>query len=262
MIPAKDLVTHQVPRSRYCGKAERNASVSIAAWSGSDLADIDSDAHTLLGFAPVDPEPTCAAESLAWSGEQEEIEDYPFSPETAPTVILGGRTAPLAVLVVLLAAVVVILTVVAARTATQPAPEPPAPAPVTVTITPTTSVPPPPPPPPVLPPPPPPTTVTVAPSPPQPSANEHQFIQQAWELPSYIVPGSHAADAQATLTAGYQACAAMDQHPDNGDLATRAFYQGTLHYTLTDRDWYNADVFMIYAANNLCPRHSGMWENF
>ena len=47
--------------------------------------DVDPDAHTRFTYTPTDAEPTGRAE--AWSGEQA-IEDYPYGPESAPTMIV------------------------------------------------------------------------------------------------------------------------------------------------------------------------------
>ena len=55
-----------------------------------DPDDVDPDAHTRLNFDPIDPEPTGRAE--AWSGEQL-IQDYPYSPESAPTVIVKEESS-------------------------------------------------------------------------------------------------------------------------------------------------------------------------
>lgn len=66
----------------------------------------EPDAPTRLDFAPLDPEPTGQAESLAWSGEQEEAEDYPFSPDSAPTVVVEARSGtPVVIAAVILSAV-------------------------------------------------------------------------------------------------------------------------------------------------------------
>ena len=121
------------------------------------MTDIDPNAHTRLNFDPVDAEPTERAE--AWSGEQP-AEDYPYSPESAPTVIVKEESgnSTMVVVAILIAAVIIfagIVTVTMTRpnfltasapsstptttTMLQSAPPPPvtvtAPAPPPVTVT-------------------------------------------------------------------------------------------------------------------------------
>lgn len=92
-------------------------------------------------------------------------------------------------------------------------------------------------------------------------ADEHQFVENVWNsgIPMAYIPGGHDADAQATAAAGYRACAAMDEFPDNGFLATQVFY-AKMKYTIDE--WFYPQLFMVYAANGLCPRHSDMWADF
>jgi hypothetical protein len=52
----------------------------------------------------------------------------------------------------------------------------------------------------------------------------------------------------------------MDNHPNDSQAAVQEYYpRGTQADGTVD---YNGMLFFIHSANYLCPRHSGMWDNF
>jgi hypothetical protein len=122
-----------------------------------------NDEYTHLDFEVSDPEPTGAV--MAWT----DIQDYP---DTAPTLVMGGRKAPLAALVAVLgAAVVVGLSALGGTIVTSSMTAPPV-----VTVTATTT---PPPPPVTTTPPPPPVTSTAAPEGPSRASMRQAFCAES-----------------------------------------------------------------------------------
>lgn len=116
--------------------------------------DVDPDAHTQLDFEPLDPEPTGRAEGLAWSTAEGQVEeDYPYSPDSAPTEVQHPHSATPLVLgaVVLAVAAIICATVLAVLTLTKPSSSPVAAPTMTASASPaptspaTTMAPPPPP---------------------------------------------------------------------------------------------------------------------
>ena len=93
------------------------------------------------------------------------------------------------------------------------------------------------------------------------STDEHRFIVAVRDnLPYYVIPGGRFATDDDVLASGYQACAALDQYPTDSMRATRVFYPGG--NTVDGDTTYDGQMFMLYAANYLCNRHSHLYENF
>lgn len=91
------------------------------------------------------------------------------------------------------------------------------------------------------------------------SAAESDFVTVVADLPTYVKPGRINEPAK-VVAGGYRACQAMDNHPNDSQAAVQEYYpRGTQADGTVD---YNGMLFFIYSANYLCPRHSGMWENF
>jgi serine/threonine protein kinase, bacterial len=62
------------------------------------------------------------------------------------------------------------------------------------------------------------------------------------------------------IAQGYKACEAFDQYPNDSVRATRAIYPSgnTIYGEIT----VDADMFMLYSANYLCPRHAHLYANY
>jgi serine/threonine protein kinase, bacterial len=91
-------------------------------------------------------------------------------------------------------------------------------------------------------------------------SDEQKFLAATHQLPAYVLPqGDHSTDAD-ILAGGYQACAALDQYPNDSTQAARVYFHGG--NTVDGQITYDGQMFMIYAAEFLCNRHSHMFENF
>ncbi|MGZ9825853.1 serine/threonine-protein kinase [Tsukamurella ocularis] len=93
-----------------------------------------------------------------------------------------------------------------------------------------------------------------------PVAGERAFLTSTSSLPMYVRPnGRYTTDAE-MLAGGYRACRMLDQNPTDATAATRAYFPGgnQVDGGLT----YEGKLFVLYAAQNLCPQHAHLYENF
>lgn len=100
-----------------------------------------------------------------------------------------------------------------------------------------------------------PTNATVSGTP----SNEQGFLAAANQLPMYVRANRYGGDA-GLLEQGYRACAALDQYPNDSQSATRVIYPSgnTVNGSIT----MDGDMFMLYSANYLCPRHAHLYANY
>ena len=86
-------------------------------------------------------------------------------------------------------------------------------------------------------------------------SDEQAFIRSVRTLPMYVLPnGRYSTDAD-LVASGYRACAAFDQFPDDSERATKVIYP-------TGTATMDADMFMLYSANYLCPQHAHLYANY
>ena len=90
--------------------------------------------------------------------------------------------------------------------------------------------------------------------------DEQKFVTEAHQLPAYVLPqGDRSTDAD-VLGGGYRACAALDQFPADSTRAAHVYFHGG--NTVDGQITYDGQMFMIYAAEFLCSRHSHLFANF
>jgi serine/threonine-protein kinase len=91
-------------------------------------------------------------------------------------------------------------------------------------------------------------------------SDEQKFVAEARQLPAYVLPqGDRSTDGD-ILAGGYQACAALDQFPTDSTQAARVYFRGG--NTVDGQITYDGQMFMTYAAEFLCNRHSHLYDNF
>jgi serine/threonine-protein kinase len=76
----------------------------------------------------------------------------------------------------------------------------------------------------------------------------------------YVLPRGHDSTTDDILAGGYRACAVLDQYPTDSMQAARVYYHGG--NTVDGKITYDGEMFMLYAAEFLCNRHSHLYDNF
>ncbi|MFE0747317.1 hypothetical protein [Gordonia sp. NPDC058843] len=86
---------------------------------------------------------------------------------------------------------------------------------------------------------------------------EQAFVNKAQTLPTAAWPnGRYTTDAE-MVEGGYRACGVMDRYRDT-QVAERVFYNPDGSY----QPVYEQRLFLLYATQDLCPRHAYRYENF
>ncbi|WP_338857497.1 DUF732 domain-containing protein [Gordonia hongkongensis] len=86
---------------------------------------------------------------------------------------------------------------------------------------------------------------------------EQAFVNKARTLPTAAWPNSRYTTDAEMVAGGYRACGVMDRYRDT-QVAERIFYNpdGSYQPAHTQR------LFLLYATQDLCPRHAYRYENF
>lgn len=91
-------------------------------------------------------------------------------------------------------------------------------------------------------------------------AGERDFIQHVRaDIPTFAIPNGLYAGDSAVIQYGYEACRALDKHPNDPDAAIQAFY---LPYGYPpEQTARNGEQtrFMVYSAEFLCTRNLYMY---
>ena len=83
---------------------------------------------------------------------------------------------------------------------------------------------------------------------------EQRFLNKARTLPTAAWPQGRFTQDADMVAGGYRACQTMDRHQNTQD-AEKTFYAN-------HKPSYEQKVFLIYATQDLCPRHAHRYENF
>ena len=93
------------------------------------------------------------------------------------------------------------------------------------------------------------------------ATDEASFLNAVSYLPSYTKPRPGYPDQ--VIDFGYQACQAMDHHPDDLEAAVaEAYPNGQARSPGEPYPDFNAHLFVEAAAAYLCPEHSSMWRYY
>jgi hypothetical protein len=79
-------------------------------------------------------------------------------------------------------------------------------------------------------------------------------------LGMYVLPRGHDSTPADILAGGYRVCTLLDLYPSERDVAQveRLYYHGG--NTVDGRITYEGEMFIVYATEFLCTRHSDLFE--
>ncbi|MGV9795190.1 DUF732 domain-containing protein [Gordonia sp. NPDC003422] len=86
---------------------------------------------------------------------------------------------------------------------------------------------------------------------------EQRFVNKARTLPTAAWPNSRYTTDAEMVAGGYRACRVMDRYRDT-QVAERIYYNPDGSY----QPAYQQRLFLLYATQDLCPRHAHRYENF
>ncbi|MGW8813517.1 DUF732 domain-containing protein [Gordonia terrae] len=86
---------------------------------------------------------------------------------------------------------------------------------------------------------------------------EQSFVNKARTLPTAAWPNSRYTTDAEMVAGGYRACGVMDRYRTT-QVAERIFYNPDGSY----QPAYEQRLFLLYATQDLCPRHAYRYENF
>ena len=86
---------------------------------------------------------------------------------------------------------------------------------------------------------------------------EQRFVNLARTLPTAAWPKSRYTTDEQMIAGGYRACRVMDRYR-NTQVAERIYYNPDGSY----QPAYQQRLFLLYATQNLCPRHAHRYKNF